>query len=328
MLDAAVERAVAALRGGGLVAFPTETVYGLGADASSPAAVRRIFAAKGRPPSHPLIVHLGDAGLVDTWAVDVPRDARHLADACWPGPLTLVLHRAALVPDEVTGGRETVGLRVPAQPLALAMLRRFGGGVAAPSANRFGRVSPTTAADVAADLGPAVDLILDGGPCTVGVESTIVDLTGPTPTVLRPGGIPVDALEAVLGRPVALAAGGESRAPGMLPSHYAPAARVELVAAADVAARVTALLEAGHHVAVLSEAAVALPPTAVALPPVGDAEGYARALYAHLRLADRLGADVVVAVPPAEVGIGAAVCDRLRKAAAPRDAPGDEPEGP
>ncbi len=177
------------LRDGGLVAFPTETVYGLGADASSPAALRRLYAVKGRPADHPVIVHLASIGQLADWAVDVPERARRLAEACWPGPLTLVLERSPRVPDEVTGGRPTVGLRVPDQPIALALLRAFGGGVAAPSANRFGRVSPTTADDVRADLGDDVDVVLDGGPCRVGVESTIVDCSRGDPIVLRLGGI-------------------------------------------------------------------------------------------------------------------------------------------
>src|SRR5204862_8209983 len=172
---AEIAHAVAVLRAGGLVAFPTETVYGLGADASSPAALRRLYAVKGRPRSHPVIVHVADASALDRWAAEVAPAARTLASACWPGPLTLVVRRSPQVPDEVTGGLDTVGLRVPDQPVALALLRAFGGGVAAPSANRFGRVSPTTADDVRADLGADVDVVLDGGPCRIGVESTIVD---------------------------------------------------------------------------------------------------------------------------------------------------------
>ena len=172
-----IEHAADVLRAGGLVAFPTETVYGLGADASSPEAVHRLYTVKGRPAEHPVIVHLGDATMLDEWAREVSAAATLLADACWPGPLTVVVRRAAHVPDAVTGGLDTVGLRVPDQPLARELLRAFGGGVAAPSANRFGRVSPTTAADVRADLGADVDVVLDGGPCRVGVESTMVDST-------------------------------------------------------------------------------------------------------------------------------------------------------
>src|SRR3990170_9006427 len=194
-----ISAAVDVLRGGGLVAFPTETVYGLGADAANPDAVDRIFVAKGRPRAHPVIVHLAEPAAAKEWAAEVPDFAAALADAFWPGPLTLVLPRSDLVPDAVTGGLLTVGLRVPAQPLALELLRAFGGGGAAPSAHRFGRVSPTRAEHVRADLGVAVDMILDGGPCPVGVESTIVDCSGPDPRVLRPGGVPVESLEAVIG---------------------------------------------------------------------------------------------------------------------------------
>ncbi|HSB87363.1 MAG TPA: L-threonylcarbamoyladenylate synthase, partial [Ilumatobacteraceae bacterium] len=184
-----VDRALDVLRAGGLVAIPTETVYGLAADASNPSAVRRIFAVKRRPVDHPLIVHIATSEQLGHWASTIPPAAAVLADACWPGPLTLLVPRAASVIAEVTGGRETVGVRVPAHALTLELLHRFGGGLAAPSANRFGRVSPTTAAHVRADLGDEVDFVLDGGPCPIGVESTIVDCTVDPPQVLRPGGI-------------------------------------------------------------------------------------------------------------------------------------------
>ncbi|HEV7536585.1 MAG TPA: L-threonylcarbamoyladenylate synthase, partial [Acidimicrobiia bacterium] len=197
MVSPDVAEAVAVLRRGGLVAFPTETVYGLGADANNPAAVERLFAVKGRPRSHPVIVHLGDPMALKEWASEVPAEAWALAEAFWPGPLTLILPRADRVPDAVTGGAATVGLRVPAQPLALELLEAFGDGVAAPSANRFGRVSPTTAAHVRADLGSDVDLVLDGGMCRVGVESTIVDLSSAVPAVLRLGGTSTEALAEV-----------------------------------------------------------------------------------------------------------------------------------
>ncbi|MGH9027962.1 MAG: L-threonylcarbamoyladenylate synthase, partial [Acidimicrobiia bacterium] len=185
---AEIDEAAAVLRGGGLVAFPTETVYGLGADAARPLAVARLYAVKRRPTGHPVIVHLPDADVIDDWAVAVPDGARRLAAACWPGPLTLLLRRAPSVLDVVTGGLDTVGVRVPAHPVAQSLLRAFGGGVAAPSANRFGAVSPTTADHVRSDLGDGVDVVLDGGPCPVGVESTIVDCSGERPVVLRPGG--------------------------------------------------------------------------------------------------------------------------------------------
>jgi L-threonylcarbamoyladenylate synthase len=343
-----VADAVAVLRRGGLVAFPTETVYGLGADAGNPAAVERLFAVKGRPRTHPVIVHLAEATAVKGWAAEVPRDAWALADAFWPGPLTLILPAAAHVPGGVTGGAATVGLRVPAQPLALELLAAFGGGIAAPSANRFGRVSPTTAAHVRADLGADVDLILDGGPCSVGVESTIVDLSRGTPRVLRLGGLSVEALSEVLGyavevlplaaagtagdtgpaggsRPAGAAGGPGSAtggadatpAPGTLPSHYAPEARVEVLSADAVVARADQLLGEGRKVGLLAPRRVDQLPAGVdALPPAGGAQAYAQCLYQRLREADRRGLDVLLAVPPPETGIGAAVADRLRRAAA------------
>ncbi len=321
-----IAEAVDVLRRGGLVAFPTETVYGLGADAANPAAVGRIFAVKGRPRNHPVIVHLAEAPAIKAWAADVPADGWVLAEAFWPGPLTLILPRAEQVPDAVTGGVPTVGLRVPAQPLALELLSAFGGGIAAPSANRFGRVSPTTAAHVRADLGGDVDLVLDGGPCAVGVESTIVDLSRGAARVLRLGGLSVEAISEALGHPVEVedgrgAAGGPDAAgpvpaPGTLPSHYAPEARVEVLAAEAVAARAAELLGAGRSVGVLAPRRIdGLPAGLDALPPAGGAAAYAQCLYQRLREADRRGLDVLLAVPPPETGIGAAVADRLRRAA-------------
>src|SRR5215218_3390648 len=226
--DADIARAAETLRRGGLVAFPTETVYGLGADADNPAALARLYAVKGRPGEHPVIVHIGAPAQLDEWGAEVPVVARLRGDALWPGPLTLVVRRAARVLDGVTGGGDTVGVRVPDQPVALALLRAFGGGVAAPSANRFGHVSPTTAADVLDDLGDDVDVILDGGPSRVGVESTIVDCSRPEPAILRLGGVPRERVEELLDRPVPLLDRGEVRAPGTLESHYAPHARVEV----------------------------------------------------------------------------------------------------
>jgi L-threonylcarbamoyladenylate synthase len=329
--SADVTAAVEVLRRGGLVAFPTETVYGLGADASNPAAVGRIFAVKGRPRNHPVIVHLAEATAIKGWAADVPPAAWALAEAFWPGPLTLILPRADHVPDAVTGGAGTVGLRVPNQPLALELLEAFIGGIAAPSANRFGRVSPTTAAHVRADLGTDVDLVLDGGACAVGVESTIVDLSWGGPRVLRLGGLSVEALSDVLGHPVLVSAvaGGPPvvgrglgaaeaiSAPGTLPSHYAPAARVEMVDAEKVAERAAALLGEHHRVGLLAPHRISgLPDGLEALPPAGGPQAYAKCLYQRLREADRRGLDVLLVVPPPQEGIGAAVADRLRRAAA------------
>lgn len=312
-----ISAAVDVLRAGGLVAFPTETVYGLGADAANPEAVARIFVAKGRPRAHPVIVHLAEPAAAKEWAAEVPDFAAVLADAFWPGPLTLVLPRSDLVPDAVTGGLPTVGLRVPAQALALELLGAFGGGVAAPSANRFGRVSPTRAEHVRADLGAAVDLILDGGPCPVGVESTIVDCSGADPRVLRPGGVPLESLEAVLGYKLDVIVDGSVRAPGMLASHYAPSARVEVLPAEAVATRAGELVALGVRVGILApDRLIGLPAGVEALPPTGSAVVYAQCLYQRLREADRRGVEVLLAVPPPETGVGTAVADRLRRAAA------------
>ncbi|HYH48427.1 MAG TPA: L-threonylcarbamoyladenylate synthase [Acidimicrobiia bacterium] len=316
-----VAAAVEVLRRGGLVAFPTETVYGLGADAANADAVARIYSVKGRPRSHPVIVHLAGATAIKEWAADVPADAWTLAEAFWPGPLTLILPRSASVPDAVTGGSSTVGLRVPDQPLALELLEAFAGGIAAPSANRFGRVSPTTAAHVRADLGADVELVLDGGPCFVGVESTIVDLSQGPARILRLGGLSVDDLSDALGHEVRVVSSPDGRtpAPGTLPSHYAPAARVEVVSVYEVSERARVLLSDKHRVGVLAPTRIDdLPDGVEALPPAGSAAAYAQCLYQRLREADRRGLDVLLAVPPPETGIGAAVTDRLRRAAANR----------
>ena len=315
-----LDDAVAVLRRGGLVAFPTETVYGLGADARSRPGLRRLYAVKGRPTTHPVIVHLPAASGVDEllapWAATVPSAARALADACWPGPLTLLVRRAAGVPDEVTGGRDTVGVRVPDQPLAQRLLQRFGGGVAAPSANRFGRVSPTTAEHVRADLDGDVDLVLDGGPCRVGVESTIVDCTGDQPVVARLGALSREHLEAVLGCPLAVRVDGTIAAPGALPSHYAPTARVELVTAHELVPRAEALVAAGTRVGVLAPPPLPVLPVEVErLDTPGPVDQLAHELYTLLRDADRRGVDVLLAVAPARRGLGAAVADRLTRAA-------------
>lgn len=321
------------LRGGGLVAFPTETVYGLGADAELEAAVRRIFAVKGRPTEHPLIVHLADAAMLSAWTTDaVSPLATQLALRFWPGPMTLIVPRGARVPRAVTGGQDTVGLRVPSHPLALAMLKAHGGGVAAPSANRFGKVSPTTAAHVRADLGTDVDFVLDGGACDVGIESTIVDVSGSEPVILRPGGVTKEQLEAVIGRAIDVRTAnveGGVRAPGVLESHYAPNARVVLVERADLAERVTRERAANERVAVLASVAdlatvaplLATPNderALIVLPLVDSTEALAQGLYAALRDADHLGATVIIVPLPEAEGLGLALRDRLGKAAAAR----------
>lgn len=317
--EAVIAAGAQALAAGRLVAFPTETVYGLGADALDPAAVARIFRAKGRPTDHPLICHVASADeLPGLMAAPTPA-ATALADAFWPGPLTLVVERAAAVPDAVTGGRDTVAVRVPAHPQALALLRAFGGPVAAPSANRFGRPSPTRADDVAAELGDAVDVIIDGGPCEVGIESTVLDLTTDPPQVLRPGRISAEQIAQVLGIPVSAEASGPARAPGMLESHYAPGARVEVVAEKAAAGRAAAAMDDGLRVAVLAPGHIAdLPAGCLVLGPVGDPDAYAARLYAAFRRADAEGAQVIVAVPPPAEGIGIAVRDRLARASAGR----------
>jgi len=313
-----IEHAAGVLRAGGLVAFPTETVYGLGADASRDDAAAKIFAVKGRPRGHPLIVHLPPEAVLDDWAIDVPDAARRLVAAAWPGPLTVILKRSERVAAATTGGAATVGLRVPAHPLAQALLRAFGGGVAAPSANRFGAVSPTTADHVVADLGEAVDYVLDGGPCDVGVESTIVDLSRARAVLLRPGGMPREAIEAIVG-PLAAADADAPAAPGTLASHYAPRAEVIAVEREQVPEEVAA--HHGKRVAVLAPVSAFAAwgdLHALVWPLPDDLAGMARALYAALRDLDDAGVDVVIAALPPAVGLGEAVGDRLRRAAGRR----------
>ncbi len=308
------------LRAGGLVALPTETVYGLGANAEDPAAVARIFQVKGRPPTHPLIVHIGHADLLDEWVEDVPAAARLLAEHLWPGPLTLVLRRGRRVPLEATGGLDTVAVRVPDHPVALALLDAFGGGVTAPSANRFGSVSPTTTDHVRAELGDAVDFVLEGGPCAVGVESTIVDVTGDTPSILRPGGVTREELEAVVGGPLDVPSSSRVRVPGQHPSHYAPRARVVLVEPEKVLAEAELAQESGHRVGVFlpSSSAGAVVKVHAVVPVPRSAAAYARELYGFLRGFDEQGCDLIFASLPAEEGLGLAIANRLRRAAGPR----------
>lgn len=290
------------LQTGGVIAFPTETVYGLGADAENSGAVYRVFEIKGRPIGHPVIVHLADAEQIDDWARDVPQSARVLAERFWPGPLTLVLPRTARASDLVTGGQDTVALRAPSHPVAHEIIQRFGGGVVAPSANRFGGPSATRAEHVVADLGEAVDLILDAGPATIGLESTILDLAHGEPTVLRPGGVTREELSNVLGSPVRIAGAANVRAPGTLPSHYAPRARVELVGSDREAAQLVEQLRAGGMQTSLISSA--------------EPERFARDLYEQLRAADREGAHTIVVVLPDDFGLGTALRDRLLRAAA------------
>ena len=305
-----VGRAADVIRGGGLVAIPTETVYGLAADARQPAAVARIFETKGRPTGHPLIVHLAGTHQLDGWVgtlTGATADALdRLAEACWPGPLTVLVPRGRHIIDAVTGGRTSVGLRVPAHPMTLSLIESLGTGLAAPSANRFGKVSPTTADHVIDDLAglldPATDAVLDGGACPVGVESTIVDLTTSPAQVLRAGAIGADDIESILAAPVADAA-GPSRASGMLAHHYAPNCEVVLVAdATQMEAEVERRRAAGRRVAGLDR--------------TDDLVVAARELYADLRRADAAGLEALVVVLPVAAGLGHALRDRLVKAAA------------
>jgi L-threonylcarbamoyladenylate synthase len=297
--QAGIEAAARVIRGGGLVAFPTETVYGLGADALSERAVRGIFAAKRRPADDPLIVHLADAAdLARVTPGTGPTDL-------WPGPLTLVLPRGEAVPRVVTAGRDTVAVRVPDHPAARQLIRTAGVPIAAPSANLFGRPSPTTAAHVLADLDGRIDLVLDGGPTTVGVESTVLDLTVDPPTVLRPGGVPLEALRDVLGEvAIRQPAAQDPRSPGTALRHYSPRARVDLFDEAPperLAAHVRALEERGERAVVLE------------LDP--DPTLAARELYGALRALDAAGPDAIVTSLPPPGGLGTALRDRLRRAA-------------
>ena len=314
--DSEIAHAVEILRAGRLVAFPTETVYGLGADTSNPAALHRLYEAKGRPTSHPVIVHVRGASDLPRWAREVPPVALRLTERFWPGPLTLVLKRAAGVLDQVTGGEDTVGLRAPAHPVAQRLLQAFSGGIAAPSANRFGRLSPTTAQHVLDELGNAVDLVLDGGACEVGIESTIIDLSSGTPVLLRPGRIGTAEIEAVLGLRLAQRTSASPRAPGTLAAHYAPRTPLVLAGVTDLERVVREQAPFGP-VAVL--AFHPQPPdsrVAVWQFAATAAKTYAHDLYALLRALDSSGyARIVVEAPPARAEWDA-VRDRLMRAAA------------
>jgi L-threonylcarbamoyladenylate synthase len=301
-----IRKAAELLRAGGLVAFPTETVYGLGADASNATAVARLYAVKGRPADHPVIVHFASAEQAFGWAREVPEAARKLAARFWPGPLTLILKRSRLAQDFVTGGQDTVGLRVPSHPVAQELLKQFGAGIAAPSANRFGLVSPTTAAHVREDLGDEVDLVLEGGPSDVGIESTIVDLSGPDAVLLRPGGIS----EEQLGTPLRTRAAGSPRHAGGMDRHYAPRTPARLVPAHQLDKQIGMMKE---RVAVL---AFSRPDERVDywLRMPRDPAAYAQRLYAALRELDSTGCEVILVEAPPQAAEWAAVLDRLRRA--------------
>jgi L-threonylcarbamoyladenylate synthase len=306
------------LRRGGLVAFPTETVYGLGADASNPDALRHLYAVKGRPVDHPVIVHIGSIQQLGQWAKEVPEAAQKLAEAFWPGPLTLILPRTDQVPDTVTGGQDTVGIRIPNHPTALALLQVFGGGIAAPSANRFGRLSPTTAQHVLNDLGGDADLILDDGACSVGVESTIVAFPDGKPTILRPGMITEAQVKAVLAGLLQETHSGLSipRVSGSLASHYAPRTPVCLV---DSDALLREVQKGGtQNTAVLARSPIPPELSGTAdlhwLVAPSKAAGYAQNLYANLRRLDELNATRIYVEAVPQDGEWAAIYDRLQRA--------------
>ena len=310
--ESAIQDAAQSLIAGNLVSFPTETVYGLGADACNKEAVARIYEVKGRPTDHPLIVHISSIEHLDKWARDIPKYAIKLARAFWPGPMTLVLPRTKLAKDFITGGQNNVGIRVPAHTVALALLKDFeaqgGLGVAAPSANRFGKVSPTSADDVKEELSDYLkldDLILDGGPSLVGVESTIINCTNATTMILRPGAITTAMINELLGINIEVATRNDSdqiRAPGLLESHYSPKAKVYLSGTPAIGDGFIALSKFSTPSGVLR----LISPT--------TNEEYARTLYQGLRLADSKKVNKVYVVLPDGDDIAVAICDRLQKA--------------
>lgn len=317
--EPAIARAAALLGQGKLVCFPTETVYGLGANALDPAAVNRIFEVKGRPPHNPLIVHVHDAAAAQRLVTSWPEAADRLAKKWWPGPLTIVLPKARDVPPEVTAGLPTVALRVPAHPVALALLRAAGVPVAAPSANLSGEVSPTTAAHVERSLGDRIPMILDAGPTNIGIESTVIDLSGPSPVLLRPGMVSREEIEREIG-PVALAprledADAPRPAPGMLDRHYAPKARVVLFGSpAEVVAAVTKARASGGKVAALVRSvSINGADSTERLP--DDAAGYARELYGALHRLDAIGPLLILVERPPQGPAWEGIRDRLDRAA-------------
>lgn len=313
---AGIEQAVALLNAGELVAFPTETVYGLGADAANPAAVARVFAAKGRPAGHPLIVHVSGLAAARDWAASMPETAQRLAETFWPGPLTLVLPKADHVLAAVTGGQLSVALRAPAHPVARALLAAFGRGIAAPSANRYGHISPTRATDVQEELGERVALVLNGGDCAVGLESTIVACLDGRVTLLRPGAVSRSQVADIVG-PVADPDADAPRAPGRQRSHYAPRTPLGIADAAALRIAVDRALQAGERIAVLAQGApLRRGENLVWRQLPAQPAAYGRSLYATLRQLDRVGASriLVEAVPDTEAW--AAIADRLARAAA------------
>jgi len=320
--DAAIDYAVKLLRQGRLVAFPTETVYGLGADASNPDAVRRIFQAKGRPAEHPLIVHIPSVDSINDWALTVPEAAKQLAARFWPGPLALILNKRPEVSLVVTGGQKTVGLRMPDHPVALRLLRAFGGGIAAPSANRFCRISPTQATHVEEELDDAVDLILDGGACQVGVESTIVDLSGNQPKLLRPGHTTRHAIEAVLQTELIIISQQSEqtsqsgmRAPGMMMVHYAPVTQAMLCPADRLPEMIQELNFRRKKIGILAYSLEQAENRLISIIRMPErADDYAQALYTSLRELDSLQLDMILVEQPPNTEAWRAINDRLYKA--------------
>jgi len=313
-----IRLAAEVIRAGGLVAFPTETVYGLGCDALNPDAAAKVFEAKQRPTFDPLIVHLADRSMVDTVAKSVPLSAQRLMDTFWPGPLTLIVPKQPAVPDLVTAGLPTVAIRIPDHPIARSLIREAQTPIAAPSANPFGYVSPTTAQHVCDGLGGKVDLILDGGPCPVGVESTILSLAGARPELLRPGSLTLEAIQAIIG-PVdrATSAAETVHVPGQSPRHYATRTPVTVLPAP----RVWPVLQGYERVGLLAMSEprdiVGRFHTVEVLSPSGDLREAARHLFAALRKLDALGLDRIYAEPCEETGLGFAIMDRLRRCATP-----------
>ncbi len=310
------------LRKGGTVAFPTETVYGLGADISIPSAIHQLFKIKNRPVDHPLIVHFSNISQLHYWAEEVPESAWQLAKHFWPGPLTLILQRSRHIPNSVTGGQDTVGLRIPNHPVALALLKALGSrkALAAPSANRFGRISPTTATHVQEELGQTVDMILDGGPCQVGLESSIVSFSNQTATVLRPGGIPLTALKSVLNERVILADRNNStvRVSGALASHYAPSTPLEILSSESIWQRALNLETQGLRVIMILWSVANKTQSTnrnilqFYLPQESGA--YGKQLYATLRRFDHKDFDRLLVEAPPDSTAWLAINDRLQRA--------------
>jgi len=311
-----IETAVQALRDGELVAFPTETVYGLGANAQNPAAVRKIFEAKGRPTTHPVIVHLDSPRYLHRWVREVPDAATRMAERFWPGPLTMVMPRASNVHDIVTGSQDTVAVRVPSHPMAQQLLTAFGGGIAAPSANRYGRLSPTRAEHVREELGDSVKVILDGGECQIGLESTIVSFEGPNVRLLRPGGVTAAQIREVIGELLIGANLQSPRVPGSTPSHYAPTTPMTIVPAGEIDAHAAALSEGGRRVAVLAQRLPLRAHKYVTWINAGRRpEQFGHDLYANLRTLDKAGCQRILVQDVPEGERWDAIRDRLLRAA-------------